>query len=190
VLSLAAVLACNQFVYLDYGLTSRAGLEAARAAEKAANAAKRAIADGKAQQAREATAKAKTEADARQAMLDEKQAALDAKQAKEAEAAQAVTDAENKAVALAKRCKEKTLAFVMSQTFVKRQLKAPSSAEFPWITDDQVAISTRPGCVFHVSAWVDAQNGFGAQIRSRYVVDLKYLDDDAGSWQLIDIRIK
>jgi len=58
------------------------------------------------------------------------------------------------------------------------------------ITDDQVAISTKPDCGFRVIGWVDAQNGFGAQIRSKYVVDLKYLDDEAGTWQLTDINIR
>ena len=194
VLSFVAVIWCNQFAYLDYGLTSRAGLEEARAAKKAARAAAKAADDAKAEQERQEAAKAKAEADAKQAALDAKQAAADAaqrkKQAEEREAEDKAKAAARKAAALAKKCSDTTTAFVMSQEFVKRNLKAPSTAEFPWITDDQVAISTRPGCAFRVIGWVDAQNGFGAQIRSKYVVDLKLLDDDAGSWQMTDISIK
>jgi len=194
VLSFVAVIWCNQFAYLDYGLTSRAGLEEARAAKKAARAAEKAAADAKAEQERQQAAKAKAEADAKQAALDAKQAAADAaqrkKQAAEREAEGKAKAAARKAAALAKKCNDTTMAFVMSQTFVKRNLKAPSTAEFPWITDDQVAISTKPDCGFRVIGWVDAQNGFGAQIRSKYVVDLKYLGDEAGTWQLTDINIR
>jgi hypothetical protein len=190
VLSFVGVIWCNQFVYLDYGLTSRAGLEEARAAKKAERAAEKAVTDAKAEQERQAAAKVEAEEAAKQAILDARQAALDAEQRKKDAEAQAAKKAAKKAAALAKKCNDTTMAFVMSQTFVKRNLKAPSTAEFPWITDDQVAISTKPDCGFRVIGWVDAQNGFGAQIRSKYVVDLKYLDDEAGTWQLTDINIR
>lgn len=190
VLSFVAVIWCSQFVYLDYGLTSRAGLEEARAAKKTERAAEKAVTDAKAEEERQAAAKVEAEEAAKQAILDAKQAALDAEQRKKDAEAQAAKKAAKKAAALAKKCNDTTMAFVMSQTFVKRNLKAPSTAEFPWITDDQVAISTKPDCGFRVIGWVDAQNGFGAQIRSKYVVDLKYLDDEAGTWQLTDITIR
>ncbi len=185
-----AVIWCNQFVYLDYGLTSREGLEQIRAERKAARQAEKAAADAKAELERQAAAKAKAEEVARQAVLDAKQAEIDAaerkKKAEEREAAKAA----KKAAARAKKCNDTTMAFVMSQEFVRRRLKAPSTAEFPYITNDQVAVSTKPDCAFRVIGWVDAQNGFGAQIRSRYVVDLRLLDDEAGTWQMIDVRIE
>lgn len=190
VLSFVGVIWCSQFVYLDYGLTSRAGLEEARAAKKAERLVEKAVADAKAEEERQAAAKVEAEEAAKQAILDAKQAALDAEQRKKDAEAQAAKKAAKKAAALAKKCKDTAMAFVMSQTFVKRNLKAPSTAKFPWITDDQVAISTKPDCGFRVIGWVDAQNGFGAQIRSKYVVDLKYLDDEAGTWQLTDITIR
>jgi len=189
VFSFIAIIWCNQFVYLDYGLTSRDGLEQARAERKAARQAEKAVAEAKAEAERQAAAKAAAEAAAKQAVLDAEQAAIDAenrrKKAEEREAAEAA----KKAAARAKDCKNTTLAFVMSQEFVRRRLKAPSTAEFPYITNDQVAVSTKADCTFRVVAWVDAQNGFGAQIRSRYVVDLKLIDDEAGTWQAIDVRI-
>jgi hypothetical protein len=190
VLSLVGVIWCNQLVYLDYGLTSRAGLEEARTARKAAREAEKARADAVAEQERQAAAKAKAEEDAQQAALDAKQAAADAERAKKKAAERQAKEAAKKAAARAKRCNDTTTAFVMSQEFVKRNLKAPSTAEFPWITDDQVAVSTKADCGFRVIGWVNAQNGFGAQIRSKYVVDLKYLDDEAGTWQLTDISIR
>jgi hypothetical protein len=189
VFSFIAIICCNQFAYLDYGLTSRDGLEQARAERKAAKQAEKAAADAKFEAERQAAAKASAEAAAKRAVLDAKQAALDAaKRQKQAEERKAAAAAK-KAAARAKDCKNTTLAFVMSQEFVRRRLKAPSTAEFPYITNDQVAVSTKADCTFRVIAWVDAQNGFGAQIRSRYVVDLKLLDDEAGTWQAIDVRI-
>jgi hypothetical protein len=186
VLSFIAIIWCNQFAYLDYGLTSREGLEQARAERKATRQAEQAAANAKAETERAAAAKLKAEEDARQAALDAEQRKKDAAAHAAKEAAEA---AEEKAARLAKACSDTTMAFVMSQEFVKRSLKAPSTAEFPWITDDQVAVSAKPDCGFHVIAWVDAQNGFGAQIRSRYVVDLKYLDG-SGEWQLTAINIQ
>lgn len=186
VLSFIAIIWCNQFAYLDYGLPSREGLEQARAERKATRQAAQEAANAKAETERAAAAKLKAEEDVKQAALDAEQRKKDAAARAAKEAAEA---AEEKAAQLAKACSDTTMAFVMSQEFVKHSLKAPSTAEFPWITDDQVAVSAKPDCGFHVIAWVDAQNGFGAQIRSRYVVDLKYLDG-SGEWRLtaIDIR--
>ena len=180
--ALAAVILCNQFVYLDYGLTSREGLEKARAQRKSERDAQRVVAEAKAVAERAAAEKAAAEEKARQAEIDAERRKQEAEQ-REAEKKLA------EAAALLKKCGDTTMAFVMSQEFVKRSLKAPSTAKFPWITDDQVSVTTRPGCAFRVVAWVDAQNGFGAQIRSRYVVDLAYLNDKAGTWQLKNIRI-
>ncbi len=188
--SFIAVIWCNQFVYLDYGLDSRDGLEQARAERKAARQAEKAAAEAKAELGRQAAAKAKAEEEAKQAALDARQAEIEAEQRKKKAEERKAAEAAKEAAARTKKCNDTTMAFVMSQEFVKRRLKAPSTAEFPWITDDQVAISTRPDCAFRVIAWVDAQNGFGAQIRSRYVVDLKLLDDAAGTWQVIDVRIE
>jgi hypothetical protein len=185
-LSFVAIIWCNQFVYLDYGLTSRDGLEQARIAKKAVAQARQAATEAKTQAERAAAAKLKAEDDAKQAAIDAEQRKKDA----EAKAARkAAEEAEEKAARLAKACADTTMAFVMSQEFVKRSLKAPSTAEFPWYTDDQVSVSQRPDCGFRVIAWVDAQNGFGAQIRSSYVVELKYLDG-SGEWQLTDIDIE
>lgn len=160
VLTFVGVIACNQLIYLDYGLTSREGLDEARTTRKEARQAEEAAAKAKAARASEAAAKAKAEQDARQA-------AIDAETRKSEALAQAAEAKAEKAAALAKNCANTTMAFVMSQGFVKRNLKAPSTAEFPWYTDDQVAVSIKPNCGFRVVAWVDAQNGFGAQIRSR-----------------------
>lgn len=68
----------------------------------------------------------------------------------------------------------KTDAFFISQTFVSRQLKAPSTAKYPYSSSEGVTITHKGGCTFLVMAFVDAQNAFGAMIRSRYIADLTH----------------
>lgn len=182
VLTFAGVLASNAFVYLDYGLTSREGLAEARDARRTQRAAEKAAADAETQRKQEQAAREKAEADAKQAAAAaEERRQQEAKRSAEAELARVAEQM--------KKCSDTTMAFVMSQTFVKHALKAPSTAEFPWITDEMVSIAQRPDCGFRVIAWVDAQNGFGAQIRTRYRTDLKYVDA-SGAWQLVDIEIE
>lgn len=79
-------------------------------------------------------------------------------------------------------------AFVTSQEFVKRQLKAPTTAVFPWSSDDGVHVTNNGGCNFTVSAFVDAQNSFGAMLRTRFVVDLS--TDDGETWSASRVEIQ
>ena len=79
-------------------------------------------------------------------------------------------------------------AFVESQSYVGMQLKAPSTAKWPYISDRDVHVSYREGCTYVVKAWVDAQNGFGAEIRTIYVMKLRYnpVDD---TWIYLDLTM-
>ena len=76
-------------------------------------------------------------------------------------------------------------AFVMSQSFMKKRLKAPSSASFPWYSDSEVSVAHRGGGIFLVKSYVDAQNSFGAKLRTRYLCELK--DNGHDSWSLISL---
>ncbi|MGF0241252.1 hypothetical protein ACQR3P_18545 [Rhodococcus sp. IEGM1300] len=71
-------------------------------------------------------------------------------------------------------CGDTTMAFVMSQNFVKQRLKAPNSASFPTVVDKGVSVRAIPDCSFDVSAYVDAQNAFGAPIRNSYTAKMSY----------------
>lgn len=77
-------------------------------------------------------------------------------------------------------------AHTMAEHYVGARLKAPSSAKFPRYDDSQVAYIG--DCEFTVRSYVDAQNSFGAMLRSNYYVRLKY-DANADRYFLIDIRI-
>ena len=73
-----------------------------------------------------------------------------------------------------------------AQLFVERHLKAPSTAEFPWGIDEYSIASLGDGR-WKVSSYVDAQNGFGAMVRSRWNVTLR--ENENGSVTLEDIDI-
>lgn len=86
-----------------------------------------------------------------------------------------------------KSCTDQTMAFVMSQSFVKPRLKSPSSADFPLIRNNGVRTNYLGDCTHEIHAYVDSQNGFGAQIRTKYYAKLKYLKGK-DEWQLLDIK--
>lgn len=91
--------------------------------------------------------------------------------------------------ARARDCGDTTMAFVMSQNFVKQRLKSPASAEFPYVIDRGVDVSADGKCGFSVLAYVDSQNGFGAMIRSSYRAEIFY-NRETKRWSLGDLRIQ
>lgn len=82
---------------------------------------------------------------------------------------------------------DRTDACFMSQKFVSEELKAPSSARFPDWTE-QNCQATSNGDLWTVVSFVDAQNGFGATVRSDYVVKMRY-NNVADSWTLTNLSI-
>lgn len=71
------------------------------------------------------------------------------------------------------------MAFVMSQRFVEQNLKAPATADFCSVLDAKV--SNLGNNKYKVSAYVDSENSFGANIRTYYICVLKSNGD---SWEL------
>lgn len=86
------------------------------------------------------------------------------------------------------RCNDRILAFVMGNSYVKKTLKAPSTAKFPYVTDDDVRLTYLGDCTHQINGFVDAENSFGATIRSRYKVIVK---NTKGTeyWNLIDLQM-
>lgn len=71
-------------------------------------------------------------------------------------------------------------AGIACETFVERQLRAPSTADFPSHTDYVISGS---GDRYVVNGYVDAQNGFGAMIRTDWTCTV--LRDNANEqWTL------
>lgn len=58
---------------------------------------------------------------------------------------------------------------VMCHMAVEKLLKSPKSAEFPGAFDDDKKPSSPDGCTTVYPSYVDAQNAFGAKIRTNYI---------------------
>lgn len=86
------------------------------------------------------------------------------------------------------RCSDTDMAFIMSQKFVKKELKAPDDARFPSALDRQVSVINSAECKFHVRAFVDAKNSLNATIRTPYEVDMEY-DYDKKLWGSSNLKI-
>jgi hypothetical protein len=81
----------------------------------------------------------------------------------------------NKTSSRAEReCNDEIAAFVGTQEFVSKSLRSPSTAEFPSIADDNVSVTPLGNCAYQIIAYVDAENGFGATIRTYYTAIMEY----------------
>lgn len=81
-------------------------------------------------------------------------------------------------------------AWRMMEKFVAKQLKAPGSATFPEVSyatryRDHV---TREGASqrYRVKGWVDAQNSFGAMMRTTFSGEVEQVAD--GQWRLLTLE--
>jgi hypothetical protein len=71
-------------------------------------------------------------------------------------------------------------AWVVCQQFVEDRLKAPSTAEFPGVYSDHT--TSLGGGRFRVDASVDAENSFGAMLRTDFSCVVNYQGND--NWRL------
>lgn len=78
-------------------------------------------------------------------------------------------------------------AYSYAKDFVERRLKAPSTADFGGFRDPDVTTARVSGCEFLSKGYVDAQNSFGAKIRTPYSVTLEYLPEKK-AWRAENIN--
>lgn len=60
------------------------------------------------------------------------------------------------------------LAYNLATECVKQQLKSPSTAEFAGLFEKKNHVTSLGGDVYKIRSYVDAQNSFGAVIRSQW----------------------
>ena len=81
-----------------------------------------------------------------------------------------------------------TKACVVSQTFVKKFLNNPRTADFPWAcTSHGSVVNDKGETVWIVNSYVDAQTGFGVEKRMYYVMRLIFRGGewtDSSNWEL------
>lgn len=78
--------------------------------------------------------------------------------------------------------------YSMAKEIVESALKSPSTADFPSIFSDDIKMARNKNIVA-VQSYVDAQNSFGAMIRSEWTVQFKVIDISSYSYQLIYANI-
>lgn len=83
-------------------------------------------------------------------------------------------------------CDDPMVAWQMAKEFVTRELRAPATASFPWY--DKAFVSKAGSCSYDVMGYVDAQNGFGANIRSTFTVTVTY-DRSTTLWESSGLAI-
>lgn len=78
---------------------------------------------------------------------------------------------------------QKSIAFAQCKTFVKAQMKTPSTAKFPLLD----FTSRRTGnYIYTIDSYVDGQNPFGANLRVNYTCTVKWNGiRNSDSWTLI-----
>lgn len=76
------------------------------------------------------------------------------------------------------------MACVMAEKLIKPQLKSPSSAEFDYADCKENA--HRSGDTWTIRSYVDADNSFGAHIRTYYTAKLTNTPP-SDTWRLIDV---
>jgi hypothetical protein len=82
----------------------------------------------------------------------------------------------------------KSMAYIMMEDFVKQRLKSPSTAEFPGVFDGKLDHVTALGNqTYRIVSYVDAQNSFGAKIRTKFIGEIKQTSADR--WQLISLTL-
>lgn len=73
-------------------------------------------------------------------------------------------------------------AFIMCRQYVEQALKAPATADFPATRGVLISENT-----YGIRAYVDAQNSFGAKIRTHYTCTVRHLGGDR--WELVSFKM-
>lgn len=114
---------------------------------------------------------------------EEKVARQAEEQAKEAEAQEDARRASESELA-----DDKIEAWTMAEQFVTDMVKSPSTADFGSVfgeyQDPRECVEALGDGEYRVTGWVDAQNGFGATVRTDFVLTLRNLPD-SDKWQLV-----
>jgi hypothetical protein len=82
-------------------------------------------------------------------------------------------------------CKRTAEAFTMGNTFIERELRSPSTAEFASILDAKITPVRRgESCASRIVTYVDAQNAFGGTVREHFALEVEPDALGSNSWKL------
>jgi hypothetical protein len=81
-------------------------------------------------------------------------------------------------------------ASIIAMSIIKRKLKAPSTAKF---SSTGYVGETFTDNTYSILSYVDAQNSYGAEIRTHYKIKLKYLGgewEDEDNWEVLSLEME
>jgi hypothetical protein len=70
------------------------------------------------------------------------------------------------------------MAYIASMSYVRDELKVPSSADFPHSSDSEVSVTHISGNRYRVRAYVEAENALGVKVRTDYEAIMLSLGGD------------
>lgn len=82
-----------------------------------------------------------------------------------------------------------TMASIMCEDYVKQRLNSPRSAKFPSFWTGEARIDSLGGGRYRVHSQVDAQNAFGALLRSQFVCSIAKVPG-GDEWRLEDLTME
>lgn len=85
------------------------------------------------------------------------------------------------------RCEDSAYAAIVAQDEISEALVAPATADFPNVYE--IRRTYLGECTHQITGWVDAQNSFGANVRSYYTIQLAY-NETTKSWHGVPLAIK
>jgi hypothetical protein len=77
------------------------------------------------------------------------------------------------------------LAYSYAEGFVKKELKAPSSAQFPSYREKLSHTTNMGSGSYKIKSWVDCQNGFGAMLRQNFSCTITFKNNNATCTNLV-----
>lgn len=80
-------------------------------------------------------------------------------------------------------------AFLIAKNYIKKKIKTPPTAEFPFLDYQSTSISPR---IVEIRSYFDAQNSFGATVRTHYSIKMEQTGDDwanLSAWEISDFKM-
>lgn len=88
-------------------------------------------------------------------------------------------------------CSDEKIAWrapLRAEAYVKERLVSPKTAEFGGQTVSLMPSPSDSICNYTIIGFVDAQNSFGAMVRSEYGAKVRY-NKDEDTWSLVEVAI-
>jgi len=80
-------------------------------------------------------------------------------------------------------------AYLIAKSYIKKKINTPPTTEFPFLDYQSTSISPR---IVVIRSYFDAQNSFGAKIRTHYTIKMEQTGNDwadLSAWEISDFTM-